>query len=216
MVVVDQVSEPAVGFETGKTAGFDFGLKTFLTCSEKFDIQAPQFFKTSLGAIRQASRQHSRKQKGASGREKARKHLARQHEAVANRRRDWFWKLAHRLTNQFDVLCFETLNLKAMQKLWGRKIGELGFREFLDILEWVATKKGKQLIYIDPWYPSTKTCACCGHRLKELELSVRKWRCPDCQSVNDRDSNAAINIKKVGISTLGVGDVRQSQTAISV
>jgi putative transposase len=214
MVVVDSISEPMVRFETSKTAGFDFGLKTFLTCSEGFDIEAPECFKSSLNEVRKASRNHSRKQKGSASREQARKHLARQHEAIANRRRDWFWKLAHTLTNQFDVLCFETLNLKAMQRLWGRKIGDLAFREFLSILEWVASKKGKQVVYIDPWYPSSKTCSCCGHQLEALDLSVRRWRCPSCGSVNDRDGNAAINIKRVGISTLGVGDVRQAVPAI--
>ncbi|MCV3214302.1 transposase [Plectonema radiosum NIES-515] len=126
------------------------------------------------------------------------------------------WKLALSLTCLFDVLCFETLNLKGMQRLWGRKIGDLAFREFLEILEWVALKKGKQVVYIDPWYPSSKTCSCCGHALESLDLSIRRWRCPSCQSENDRDENASLNIKRVGSSTLGVGDVRQSQTAISV
>ncbi|GAB4347321.1 MAG: hypothetical protein OHK0047_41330 [Leptolyngbyaceae cyanobacterium] len=58
------------------------------------------------------------------------------HEDIANRRRDWFWKLAHKLTDQFDILCFELLNLKGMQKLWGRKVNDLAFREFMQILEW--------------------------------------------------------------------------------
>jgi len=88
------------------------------------------------------------------------------------------------------------------------------FREFLEILEWVARKKGKQVVYINPWYPSSKTCSCCGHVLESLDLSFRRWRCPSCQSENDRDENASANIKRVGSSTLGVKDVRQSQTAI--
>jgi putative transposase len=97
--------------------------------------------------------------------------LVRKHEDVTNRRSDWFWKLAHELTNRFDVLCFETLNLKGMQRLWGRNISDLAFGEFLKILEWVATKKGKQVVFIDRWYPSSKTCSNCGHVLKELALS---------------------------------------------
>ena len=101
------------------------------------------------------------------------------------------WKLAHDLTNKFDVLCFETLNLKGMQRLWGRKISDLAFGEFLQILEWIAKKKAKQLVFIDQWYPSTKTCSNCGHVLEKLDLSVREWRCPSCQSVNGRDENAA-------------------------
>jgi len=102
------------------------------------------------------------------------------------------------------VLCFETLNLKRIQRLWGRKISDLAFGEFLKILEWVATKKGKEVVFIDQWYPSSKTCLSCGHVLKELDLSVREWRCPFCQSVNGRDENAAKNICAVGASTARV------------
>jgi len=80
------------------------------------------------------SRQHSKKIKGSSNRERARKNLVRKNEDISNRRRDWFWKLAHELTDKFDVLCFETLNLKGMQHLWGRKISDLAFGEFLQIL----------------------------------------------------------------------------------
>ena len=216
VVVIDSNDEPEIKFTTGKIAGFDFGLKTFLTCSDAYSIESPLFLKQSLNAIKKANRQHSKKQKGSKNREQARLNLARKHEDVANRRCDWFWKLALSLVDKFDVLCFETLNLKGMQRLWGRKIGDLAFREFLEILEWVALKKGKQLVYIDPWYPSSKTCSCCGHVLESLDLSIRRWRCPSCQSENDRDENASLNIKRVGSSTLGVGDIRQSQTAISV
>lgn len=77
----------------------------------------------------------------------------------AHRRRDWFWKLAHQLTDRFDYLFFETLNLKGMQRLWGRKVGDLAFAKFLEILQCVAQKKGKTIGFIDPWYPSTKACS---------------------------------------------------------
>lgn len=214
VVVVDDAVETKTKFETGRIAGFDFGLKAFLTCSEGFKIESPQFFKQSLNAIQQASRNLSSKVKGSHSREKARLSLCRKHEDIANRRRDWFWKLAHKLTDQFDVLCFESLNLKGMQKLWGRKVNDLAFREFLQILEWVAKKGGKVIVYISQWYPSSKTCSHCGHILEELDLSVRRWRCPSCHCENDRDKNAAINIKTVGASTVGGGDVRQVLPAI--
>lgn len=161
VIVVDDVLEPEAKFTTGarrlrmdystrkaraRIAGFDFGLKTFLTCSEGFNIEAPLFLKQSLNAIKKASRQHSKKLKGSASREQARLNLARKYEDVSHRRSDWFWKLAHDLTNNFDVLCFETLNLKGMHCLWGRKISDLAFGEFLQILEWVAKKKGKQVV----------------------------------------------------------------------
>jgi putative transposase len=215
VVVTDPVDEPAIKFETGKTAGFDFGLKTFLTCSEGFKIASPQFFKQSIHAIQKANRELSRKVKGSHNREQARLNLCRKHEDIANRRRDWFWKLAHWLTNQFDVLYFEALNLQGMQRLWGKKVSDLAFSEFLSILEWVAQKKGKQVIYRDPWFPSSKMCSHCGHILDDLDLRVREWRCPECHTLHDRDENAAKNIKMGGSPSIGLGDVRLARPAIS-
>jgi len=216
VVVVDNELEPEIKSMTGKIAGFDFGLKTFLTDSNGTLIESPQFLKQSLNAIKKASKNHSEKLKGSHNRERARKNLVRKYEDVCNRRRDWFWKLANQLTNKFDVLCFETLTLKGMQRLWGRKISDLAFGEFLQILEWVAKKKNKQVIFVDKWYPSSKTCSCCGHILETLDLSVRQWRCPSCQSINGRDENAAKNIQMVGASTIGLGDIRLARPAIAV
>ncbi|AFY91126.1 RNA-guided endonuclease InsQ/TnpB family protein [Chroococcidiopsis thermalis] len=218
VVVVDNATEPEIKFETGRIAGFDFGLKTFLTYFDATNtekIESPQFLAQLLNTVQKASKQLSRKLKGSANRERARKHLVRQHEDIANRRRDWFWKLTHELTNRFDALCFETLNLKGMQRLWGRKVSDLAFGEFLQILEWVATKKGKKVIFVDRWYPSSKTCSSCSHVLEKLDLSTREWRCPSCQLVNGRDENACRNIQMVGASTTGLGNVRQSPTAIA-
>ncbi|HYW20709.1 MAG TPA: transposase [Nodularia sp. (in: cyanobacteria)] len=216
VVVVDEGSKPEVEIKTGKIAGFDFGLKTFLTCSDGTKIESPQFFQQSLNAIKKASKHHSQKLKGSSNREWARKNLVRKYEDIFHRRRDWFWKLAHQLTDKFDILCFETLNLKGMQRLWGRKISDLAFGEFIQILEWVAKKKNKLLVFIDRWYPSSKICSSCGHVLESLDLSVREWRCPSCSSVNGRDENASRVICAVGASTVGLGDVRLATPAIAV
>ncbi|MGB3615547.1 MAG: transposase, partial [Elainellaceae cyanobacterium] len=117
--VVDQETEPIRSVETGKTAGADFGLKTFLTLSDGTQVSSPEFFKASINRVRQASRKLSSKQRDSRNWNQSRLHLARCHEAIANRRRDWFWKLAHRLTDAYDALYFETLNLKRMKRLWG-------------------------------------------------------------------------------------------------
>ena len=217
--IIEEPCEGKLSCTVLKTSETGDGLaefNTFLTVSDGSKIESPQFLKQSLNEIKQASRELSRKKKGSANRERARLNLVRKHEDVANRRSDWFWQLAHDLTNQFDVLCFETLNLKGMQRLWGRKISDLAFGEFLKILEWVAIKKGKQVVGIDRWYPSSKTCSNCGHVLKALELNTREWRCPSCQSVNGRDENAAKNIQRVGASTLKLGNVRQVMPAIAV
>ena len=215
MFVVTDYMDSQIVPKTGNSAGFDFGLTVFLTCSEGFEIESPLFLKQSLKELKLASRNHSRKKKRSNGREKARKHLVRVHEKVANRRRDWFWKLAHELTDKFDYLFFETLNLKGMKRLWGRKISDLAFAEFLKIIDFVAVKKGKIVSYIDQWYPSSKECSECHHVLDKLPLDVRYWICPNpsCMARHGRDENASRNIKRVGSLSLGLDSVRQSQAA---
>ena len=214
VLVIENNPDKEIKPVTGKIAGFDFGLKTFLVCSDGTKIDSPSFFKQSIKRIKSSCRQHSKKVKGSNNRERARKNLVRKHEKIANRRRDWFWRLAHQLTDKFDVLCFETLNLKGMQRLWGRKVCDFAFGEFLRRLEWIAKKKNKLVVYIDQWYPSSKTCSGCGHVLENLDLSIRQWRCPSCKRVNDRDENASQNICAVGASTVGLGNVRQAMPAI--
>jgi len=216
IVVVDDVSESEAKFKTGKIARFDFAWKTFITISDGRKIKSPQFLKQSINAIKTASRQHSQKPKESPNRERAIKNLVRKHEDVANPRCNWFWKMAHELTDKFDVLCFETLNIKGRQRLWGRKISDLAFGEFLQILQWIAIKKGKQVVFLWRWYPSSKTCSDCGHVLESLDISVREWRFPSCQSINGQDENAALNIQAVGASTVRLGDVRQAMPAIAV
>jgi len=217
IVVTDALCQAENKFKTGKIAGFDFGLKIFLTTSGNEQIKSPLFMKANLSMLRRLSKTHSRKRKGSNNRNKARLNLARLHENISNQRKDFFWKLAHRLTDKYDYLFFEDLNLKGMVRLWGRKVSDLALSEFLEILKWVAIKKDKVVHFIDRWYPSSKTCSNCGHVLEKLELDTRMWRCPSCHQINDRDENAAINIKNVGASTFSLGDVsRSSKIAIAV
>ena len=216
IVVVDDVSEQTAKFKTGKIAGFDLGWKTFLTISDGTKIELSQFMKQFINAIKTASRQHSQKRKESAKGERARKNLVRKHEDVANRRCNWFWKMAHELTDKLDVLCFETLNIKGMQRLWGRQISALAFGEFLQILQWIATRKAKQVVFLWRGYPSSKTCCDCGHVLESLDISVREWRWSSCQSIKGRDENAALKIQAVGGSTVRLGDVRQARPAIAV
>lgn len=213
-VVTDSSPEKVIS-ETGKIAGFDFGLKTFLTTSENFNIESPLFFNQGLREIRKANKELSRKKEGSNNWHRARVNLARKHEDIKHKRQDWFWKLAHRLTSEFDVLVFETLNLDAMKRLWGKKVSDLAFRAFLDILEYIAQKKGKQVVFADKWYPSSKTCTHCKHRLNKLPLEIRRWRCPECQNINDRDKNAALNLKQLGHQLLGEAMLDNPRVAIA-
>lgn len=216
LVVTDYVQE-SIAPVTGKIAGWDFGLKTFLTGSDNTSIESPLFFNQSRDRLRAASRKLSSKRKGSNNWHKAKDNLNRVYEDVSNKRKDWFWKLVHKLTDEYDVLIFEDLNLDGMKRLWGRKISDLSFASFLEILQTVATNKGKLVHFVDRYYPSSKTCSHCGHINKELSLKDRVWDCKNCDTKGiQRDRNASVNLLRVGASTLGLGDVRQSQAAVAV
>ena len=200
-VVTDHVEPDLNRVMTGKIAGFDFGLKRYLTGSNGHDIDSPEFFKQSINAIKQANRNHSRKRKGSNNRERARLNLARNHRKIDHQRADFHWKLAHELTDEYDEIHLEDLNLKGMKSLWGRKVSDLGFADFVKKLVYIASKKGVKITFIDKWYPSSKTCSVCGAVNEALNLRDRNWRCNDCGTVHDRDRNAALNIFRVGAST---------------
>ena len=193
---------------TGKIAGFDFGLKTFLAISDGTDIASPQFFKRGLREIQRANQQVSSKKRGSNNRHKARLNLARVHRKIANQRKDFHFKTAKALTDKYDFMFFEDLNLDGMKTLWGRKVSDLGFDSFQRILQHMATKAGSEISQIDRWFPSSKTCHVCGSVNDSLTLRDRTWICT-CGANHDRDRNAAINILLVGASTSGLGDVRQ-------
>ena len=192
---------------TGKIAGFDFGLKRYLTGSNGHDIESPQFFKRSLNVIKRASRKHSTKRKGSANRQHARLNLARKHRTIEHQRSDFHWKLAHQLTDEYDEIRLEDLNLQGMKALWGRKVSDLAFGEFVQKLVYIAAKKGVKIRFINRWYPSSKTCSACGAVNEALNLRDRTWQCPNCHMQLDRDRNAAINIYRVGASTLAGEDV---------
>ncbi|MBE9120990.1 transposase [Tychonema sp. LEGE 07199] len=211
-IVTDAVSE-SIGVVTGKIAGFDFGLKTFLTNSNGKDIESPLFLLQAKKQLKKLSQQLSSKKLGSNNWNKARINLAKLHERVTNLRRDWFWKLSHKLCDEYDVLCFETLNLRGMQKLWGRKIGDLAFGTFLEILQTVAAMKGKQVVSIGQWFASSKLCSNCSHKHSGLQLRDREWTCLNCGTHHDRDKNAAINIQREGVSSLRLDTVRLPKEA---
>lgn len=198
--VVMEVPEPN-RVSTGKIGGFDFGLKTFLTDDEGRAYMMPEFFKQDIQNVRRKSRVFSRKRLGSRNREKARLTLAKTHEHLANKRRDFHFKLAHDLCDEYDLLAFETLNIKAMQHLWGRKMSDYSFFQFTQILRNITFVRGCNVIFIDRWEPTSQTCSGCGCRQK-IELRERIFHCENCGLVLDRDHNAARNIKRVGASTL--------------
>jgi putative transposase len=146
---------------SGESVGLDFGLKTFLTMSDGKKIESPLFMRQASNKLKKLSRKLSSKKRGSKNRTKARLNLAREHRRIANRRRDWHYKRALDLARRYAFIFVEDLNIKAMQRLWGRKISDLGHAQFLNILNWEMRKNGCQGTKIDRFYPSSKTCSAC-------------------------------------------------------
>ena len=185
------------GNSTGKIGAFDFGLKHFLTNHEGQLIEAPQFFRSDLPRLRKIQRQVSKKIIGSNNKKEGVRHIARRHIRISDKRLNFHFQLAHDLCDQYDVMFFEDLNIAAMKRLWGRKVSDLGFSQFIKVLEWVAMKRGKSVKFIDRWERTTGKCSTCGHEQK-LELKDRVFECGNCGLGLDRDHNAAKNILEAG------------------
>ena len=206
--IVCDVDQAQVLARTGEMVGYDFGLKTYLKASDGNDIESPLFFKQNSAVIKKLNRELSRKVKGSNHRKRSRLYLARAHKKTANQRKDFQFKLAYELCEEYAVICIEDLNIKAMQRLWGRQISDLSHSGFVKILKYAASMTGTEVVEISRWYPSSKTCSNCGYVLDKLPLHVREWVCPACGKLRERDLNAAINILREGASSLGLDTVR--------
>ena len=192
-VVTDDTSKEVLP-ATGESVGADFGMDTYLTLSTGEKIQSPEFLKQSLKALRTLYKSVSRKVKGSHNWWRAVRELARLYRHISNQRRDWHFKLATDLCRRFDLIATETLNLEGMKRLWGRKVSDLAFGEFVEILAYKCFKHNREFHQVEQWTPTTKPCSDCGFHNENLSLSDRQWTCPECGSDHDRDINAAINI----------------------
>ena len=192
-VVTDDVSKEVLS-ATGKSVGIDFGMETYLTFSTGEKKQSPQFLKRSLKELRTLNKAVSRKVKGSNNWWRAVRELARLHVKIANQRKDWHYKRATDLCRRFDTIVTETLNLDGMKRLWGHKVSDLAFYQFVEILTFKCFKHKCEFRQVGQWTATTKPCSNCGHKNENLSLSDRQWTCPECGSHHDRDVNAAINI----------------------
>ena len=126
--------------------------------------------------------------KGSKNRRKAKLALARLHKKLANQRKDFHFKLARQLCLEYEKICIEDLNIKAMQKLWGRKISDLAFGDFVRILKYQATKFKVAIVEVDRYFASSQICSHCGKKNPEVkDLKIREWICPNCGTYHDRD-----------------------------
>ncbi|MBQ6772633.1 MAG: transposase, partial [Synergistaceae bacterium] len=150
-----EIQNKPVEPRTGKSVGFDFGLKRFLTGSDGHNISSPYFFMLNAKQIKNKCRNLSHKQKGSHNRERSRKDLARTYRRMENQRKDFHFKTARILCKEYAVICLEDLNMKGMARRYGRKVHSLGFSEFVKILEYEAMKYGWGISH---WRRTRKTC----------------------------------------------------------
>jgi putative transposase len=208
--------ETVVRRKTGHTAAFDFGLSQFLTGHNGHDVQAPQPFRHSLRQIRKANRTLSRKVPGSGHRRQARHILAMGHRRIAHQRSAWHWDTAHALCQQYDTIYLEDLALRGMSAMWGRKVADLGFGRFVQVLHQAAEKHGTHVHHIARFFPSTRRCHVCGYLNHALTLRDRVWTCPVCSTPHHRDRNAAHNIYQEGASSCERGGCKTRQRAATV
>ena len=181
--------------------GIDFGVKTFLTFDNGEKIENPMFLKKSQEKLANHQQDLAKLEKGTTRHKSKQEQITRLHSKIARQRKDFLDKLTSKMCNdsQVDTFCIEDLSIKDMQSesrhAMNRAIGDLAWNMFVQMLMYKAEQKGKNVIKIGRYVPSSKTCSSCGYVKHDLQLSDREWDCPECGHHHDRDINAAKNIK---------------------
>lgn len=186
---------------SSKIVGLDMSLSNFFVDSNG---NSPIYTKRYRKAEKKLKRlQHilSRKKKDSNRAKKLRKSINRINEKIVNQRTDFTHKLSTQLVKDNDVIVIESLNLQAMSQCLklGKSVMDLGYSQFINQLQYKCDWYGKHLIQEDKWFASSKICHNCGYKYQDLTLSERKWVCPNCGTSIDRDENAAINLKQLGV-----------------
>ena len=192
LVACEVVKKP----KTGKVIGLDVGIKLFLTGSDGLSVENPQYFRKNQTKIAKAQRHFSRKVKGSVRRKKAKLKVARLHNTIANQRKDFIHKITTKIVTDYDFIGIEDLNVSGMVKnrKLAKTISDVSFAEFFAVLSYKAAWHDKQVVKVGRFFPSSKTCSCCGWKDTGLTLADRIFTCKACGMVKDRDLNASINI----------------------
>jgi putative transposase len=192
--------------KTDKALGIDLGLKDFVITSDNKKFKNNRYTKQYARELKKAQQHLSRKQKGSNGFEKQKLKVAKIHEKIANSRLDTLHKVSYKLVRDNQLIAIEDLNVKGMIKnrKLSKHIADASWGNFVNLLQYKADWYGREVVKINRWYPSSKTCNECGWINQDLNLSVREWTCNNGH-VLDRDENAAKNILKEGLKIHRLG-----------
>ena len=185
--------------------GIDLGIKHFVVTSNGETFGNPHFKKSSIRRIKKAQRQLSRKKKDSNNWNKARTRLARLYKKINDKKQYYLHAVSNSLIDENQVICMEDLNVKGMVRNHNlaESICEMNLGEFRRMLEYKAAWYNRKIVFVDRFYPSSKTCHNCGYINKSLTLKDRQWVCPQCGEVIERDYNAALNILDEGMRKIG-------------
>ena len=206
-ILVDDGLETRPSNPEGKAIGLDVGLIDFCVTSDGSKYVNPKHLKKQNRNLKRKQQKLSRKQKGSNTRHKAKKLVAKVHSRIKRVREDFLHKLSRKIVDENQVIAVENLNVKGMVRnhCLAKAISDAGWGMFGTMLKYKAEKLGKLYIEIDRFFPSSKTCNNCLHKVSEMPLNVRHWDCPKCHSRNDRDINAAKNILDEALRFLALG-----------
>lgn len=188
--------------EIEKVVGLDFAMDGLFVDSEGKKANYPKFYQQMLEKLAKEQRKLFNKKKGSSNWNKQRIRVAKIKEKISNQRKSFLHHKSKELATNYDAVVIEDLDMKGMSRAlnFGKGVADNGWGMFTSFLQYKLKEQGKQLIKIDKWFLSTKTCSKCGS-IKEIKLSERTYQC-NCGLNLDRDYNSAINIKKEGIRLL--------------
>lgn len=182
--------------------GLDYSMHELYKDSNGNEPQYPRYYRQAEKKLKREQRKLSLMQKGSKNRNKQRIKVAKLHEKVANQRKDFLHKQSRQITNAYDCVCIENLDMKAMSQMlnFGKSVSDNGWGMFVTFLQYKLKEQGKRLVKVDKFFASSQLCSCCGYKNTDIKnLSIRAWDCPQCGTHQDRDVNAAINIRNEGM-----------------
>ena len=200
--ILFEFEEQIIEKELQNFIGLDFSMHELYVDSNGNCPEYPRYYRLSEKKLKKEQRRLSKMQKGSNNSNKQRIRVAKLHEKIANQRKDFLHRQSRQITNVYDCVCIENLDMKVMSKAlhFGKSVADNSWGMFTTFLKYKLEEVGKKLIQVDKFFASSQLCSVCDYQNPEIkDLSIREWTCPNCKIHHNRDINAAINIKNEGM-----------------